>query len=236
MDDITYRRLNAYANSDLSELFNLRTGNIQKPIDPKAAQFGTTFHTMILEHEKEIDWTKHHITEQHKLMQMRESFFENVSQDSFDLIASGGHEVVKQWNCPITGLRLKAKLDNYGYVPHIGTYVIDLKTTSARSSSEFFDCFIKYGYDRQAAYYLDAVGLYPDNFIFIGIQKAKPFNVYEINMNISHDRQQMIKNGRFKNERLLRDAYNESIKPNGWKPSSWSRLEGAYIWDVRNGG
>ncbi|GAB4042643.1 PD-(D/E)XK nuclease-like domain-containing protein [Spirosoma litoris] len=228
LTDHEYRVLPAYANSDLSELFNLRTGNIQKPIDPKAAQFGTTFHSMILEPHKPIDWTKHHIKERHTIMQMQESFTANASPLSLDLILAGAHEVVKTWTDPITGLPCKAKLDNYGEVS-AGTYVIDLKTTSARSSSEFFDCFIKYGYDRQAAYYLDAVGLYPDNFIFIGIQKAKPFNVYEINMNVSHDRQLMLKNGRSKNERLLRDAYNESIKPNGWKPSSWSRLEGAYV-------
>ena len=70
MTDHQYRTLARYAHSDLCELANIRLGLPLKPIDPKAAQFGTTFHQMILEPEKPIDWTRHHVTEHYKLMQM----------------------------------------------------------------------------------------------------------------------------------------------------------------------
>lgn len=44
-------------------------------------------------------------------------------------------------------------------------------------------------------------------------------------MNHSQERRYMIDNARKKNARLLRDAYAENLKPDGWRPSSWSRKE-----------
>ncbi|WP_170061155.1 PD-(D/E)XK nuclease-like domain-containing protein [Spirosoma aerolatum] len=221
--------MNRIAHSDLCELFNLRMGKPARSIDEKAARFGTTFHSMILEPEKPIDWTQHHVTERAKLLEMEKSF-RDLSKTSIlarDMIAMGQREKVVQWMDTSTGLPLKAKLDAHYATPleRFGKQVvIDLKTTSCESSYHFFNRMIEYGYDRQAAFYLDAVGS-DYNFYFVAIQKRKPFDVFEINMAFSVDRRAIIDQARAKNARLLRDAYQELQKPDGWRPSSWSRIE-----------
>lgn len=222
-ETINYRQIRAYANSDLSELFNLRMGKPLRPIDPKAARFGTTFHQMVLEPHKPVDWSIHHVTERVKLQDMTEAFneFWQEHYSRWDLTLNA--EVIQQWTCPQTGLPLKAKLDSV-IIGDFTRYVVDLKTTSCRSSAEFFDCFIGYGYDRQAAFYLDAIDGY-DEFLFVGVQKCKPYSIYSVDMSASIARALMLERAREKNNRLLRDAHAESLKPDGWRPSSWSRTE-----------
>ncbi|MBO0947476.1 PD-(D/E)XK nuclease-like domain-containing protein [Fibrella forsythiae] len=238
MTNEAYRAVMAYANSDLGELARLRMptlGPAHKPeksnaINPKAAAFGTTFHTMILEPHLPIDWSQHHVTERDKLNQMQAAFLKSVADsDTYDL-SSGFTSVEKSlfWECPNTGLALKCRID----APHYcfkGTYLIDLKSTSCWTAQQFFETIMQYRYDCQAAYYLDGYAACNEgeevNFLFIGVQKNKPFNVYYVDMSQSEERRCMIEYGRMKNRRLLRDAYDESLKADGWRPSSWSRIQ-----------
>ncbi|GAB3783370.1 hypothetical protein GCM10028818_41250 [Spirosoma horti] len=222
MTDHQYRTYPAYSNSDLSELFAMRTGGQIKPIDPKAALFGTVFHSLILEPNTSNLWDKLHVKDQAHLLKMKASIKKTAPNWVEHWQTPGYHEIEKYWTCPRTGLSLKAKIDAQWQNP--ASTLFDLKTTSARSANEFFDCFVKYGYDRQAAFYLDAVGL-EYAFIFVGIQKKSPYEVYIINMGVSDDRRAMIDLARRKNARLLGDAFKESQKPDGWRPSSWSRKE-----------
>ena len=218
MNDHEYRTLPAYANSDLSELFNLRTGNLNKPIDPKAARFGTTFHSMILEPQKPIDWSIHHVTEHDAINKMRDSFnvFWADCFPAWDIRANV--EVVRQWVCPVTGLPLKAKLDSLIVRNTQPSYAIDLKTTSCGSPDEFMESIHKYGYDRQAAFYLDAIGSTSKQppFLFVAVQKRIPYTVFAVDM---FRRSDMIDNARLKNARLLRDALAESQKVGKWLAS-----------------
>ncbi|OJW78417.1 PD-(D/E)XK nuclease-like domain-containing protein [Spirosoma sp. 48-14] len=229
MTDEAYRQLPRYSNSDLLELSRvmLPTFEKNKPIDPKTALFGTFFHAMILEPEKELDWSLIHVKERYKLMQMVENFVKSVDEFTLDCIKQGKSEVVKLWDCPITGLPLKAKLDNVfagTNLPIQGPLIIDLKTTSYRNPQDFYDSIIKYGYDRQAAFYLDSLGIERNyNFRFVCVQKNSPFTVFEINLALSADRKKIVDEGRKKNAFWLRKAAEEAKKPNGWKPSSWSR-------------
>lgn len=232
MTDHDYRTLPAYANSDLSELFNLRMGKPARTIPEKAARIGTIFHQRILEPMKPIDWSGVHVKDQYLIMQMADSFDEKIDLETATRIRQGKTEHVRQWFCPVTGLPLKAKLDSllehYPFTRHI---ITDLKSTSCKSSAMFFDSIIEYGYDRQAAFYLDSLGMAGGpshgnyNFTFVAVQKIKPFDVWVINMNGSADRRLLIDMGRRKNERLLRDALAESKKVDGWRPSSWNRSD-----------
>lgn len=239
MTDHDYRTHRAYSNSDLSELFNFRMGNQSKPIDPKAAQFGTTFHQMILEPHKPVDWTRHHVTERVKLEAMEKAYREAMSElaDLPFLAYFLPVEVERavMWTCPDTGLPCKGRLDAVVESSHVADVIVDLKSTSARSASEFFDCFTRYGYDRQAAFYSDGwarcretmyLTLPAPRFLFVGVQKCKPYNIYTVDMGQSEERRRMLDNARLKNARLLRDAYAESLKADGWRPGSWSRKEG----------
>ena len=53
--------------------------------------------------------------------------------------------------------------------------IIDIKTTSDKSLSSFKSSAYKYGYHRQAAFYLD--GFQAKEFIFVVIEKKAPYNV-----------------------------------------------------------
>lgn len=234
MTDHEYRTLNAYANSDLIELGNIKLNIQDNAINPIAARFGTSFHTLLLETQKPIDWSFHTPIEHAKILAMRDSFNSVWNQFYREYpIAAQQTEVVKTWTDPETGLPCKAKIDlkadNPGpgrtptlFDPTITPFLVDLKTTSAKDANEFYDLFVKYGYDRQAAYYLDAYGL-GYGFTFVGIKKAKPHDVFIIDMSVSTERRAMIDYGRKKNAFWLRKAAIEAQNPNGWRPSAWSR-------------
>lgn len=80
--------------------------------------------------------------------------------------------------------------------------LFDVKTTRYGSVDEFtrYD-LIKFGYDIQAAWYIDTLQLlgYPANhFIFLVVQNMNPYNVYAISLH-----QSMIEQGRSKYQHIL---------------------------------
>lgn len=81
-----------------------------------------------------------------------------------------------RWIDEQTGLLCKAKPDGLG-----GLAVIDLKTTRDVRPKQFTDSVLKYGYHRQAAWYLNGInavlglGLLP--FVFIAVTSSPPFKV-----------------------------------------------------------
>ena len=87
-------------------------------------------------------------------------------------------ETVRLFSDPSTGLHCKAKLD----LVYKNQTVLDLKTTMARTHKQFVERCHEYDYDRQAAFYLDSLGRQasskPAKFLFIGIQKVEPYNLY----------------------------------------------------------
>ncbi|WP_128547224.1 PD-(D/E)XK nuclease-like domain-containing protein [Larkinella soli] len=217
MDDLTYRRLPAYANSDLTELLCLKTGRSLQKADPKTLQFGTIFHQLVLEPEKPVDWSGIHVKEQYALIQMQESFLKWIDPFWHSL---HDREVIITETDVATKLPIKGRIDA---VHKISGRIIDVKTTSCRDAQSFYNTFVEYGYDRQAAFYLDLHGISIANFLFIGIQKIKPFGLFMIDMGVSVERRLMLEEGRRKNVRLLQQALRESQNPMGWRPSSWSR-------------
>ncbi len=104
-------------------------------------------------------------------------------------------EQVELFTDPDTGLACKSKLDVL-YRRHT---VLDFKTTSTRSLSEFVEKCSEYDYDRQAAFYLDAVG--GKRFIFVGIQKIKPHALFYFEATAANG---FVEYGRKKYKALLR--------------------------------
>lgn len=208
MTEHEYRTFPAYANSDLTELLSRQVFRPLRKASPKILRSGTTLHQLVLEPHRPVDWSVHTKTEAKRLQELALL----VREQADDLLAGLTVEQPLFWNCGQTGLPLKAKPD--GVRPGL---VVDLKTTSARSCDEFVSKFQLYGYDRQAAYYLQAQ---PDaaEFLFIGVQKAKPHNVYEIWFKRQDP---FIETGLKKVQRLIRLAHEESQRPDGWRPSSW---------------
>jgi len=91
------------------------------------------------------------------------------------LLAQGSAEV--SVFTEIDGIPAKARID--WLIP--GSAIVDLKTTDDASPEGFARSVAKYGYDMQAAWYLDCaeqaelgVG---DNFIFIAVEKSPPYAI-----------------------------------------------------------
>ncbi|NID09413.1 PD-(D/E)XK nuclease-like domain-containing protein [Fibrivirga algicola] len=207
--------LKRYANSDLSEL----SGKPRFNVKPETMAFGTAFHTMTLEPDKPVEgWDLLTAPQQWQLCSM---WGQVMNDESIaPLLAKSEHEQVRCWDDPITGLPLKAKID--GWLDR-GRYVhvIDLKTTSCRSEDEFIKTCQDYNYDRQGAFYLssDQRAAY---FSIVGVQKQPPYQVWHHRYHIDSD---FIQTGMKKMRYLLALAKEEADKPNGWRPSSWSRIE-----------
>jgi len=108
-----------------------------------------------------------------------------------------------------TGQKTKCKLDIRNY----GNYIADLKSTKDPVTPSNIQKIIKkYGYDRQAAFYLDVTG--EDSFFFVFIEKTYPFTCGVVEMY-----QESIKEGREKNDRLIKQfikffAPNSKVNPN----------------------
>ena len=226
MTDTEYRSLPRLANSDLTELQFRQMGYQIRPIYPTTAQFGTTFHQLILEPDRPIDWTIHTPKQRADLLQMQASYqkfrdrFLHTGPFHFDQT-----ERILLFDLPVDTLAVacKAKLDAVGQFDD-QSWVVDLKTTSASSAKEFLASVDKYDYDRQAAFYVDALGLVSgqqlrNNVLFIGIQKQKPFTIYSVNM---QQQPKLMQVGRRKYQSLLKKAVIELANPQGWRPSNWA--------------
>lgn len=225
LSETEYRSLPRIANSDLTELHFLQMGYAVRPIYPSTAQFGTSYHQLILEPEKPVNWDLHTEKQRHDLMHMQRAWqhFLSLYQQKGPFSFSSTEQILLfDQSTPAGTVACKAKLDAVGLYQD-QPWVIDLKTTSAASLKEFVKCFDKYDYDRQAAFYLDALSLKLDqslhnNVYFIGLQKQRPYHVYVVDMN-QHPR--MMQVGRQKYRNLLQKAVRELENPTGWRPSAW---------------
>ena len=83
--------------------------------------------------------------------------------------------------------------------------IIDLKTTRDSSPESFRRSAYNYGYDRQAAFYLD--GFKADEFWFLVIEKESPYRV-----GIYKASDEFIEGGRQKNQSLLKKYKEFFIK------------------------
>ncbi len=228
MTNEEYRSVRAYANSDLTELARLRFGAeaTDNQINPAIAQFGTGFHTAILEPDRQIEVNR--VTDKARIYQMREAYFKALEHGNPYGLQSGFNLIEQSlfWTDPVTGLPCKCRPD--GVIEYNGMpLIVDLKSTSCKSVQQFYDTIIKYGYDRQAAWYED--GYYQcfesvPQFMFIAVQKVAPFDVWFIHMGEFGERADIIREGRRKNRRLLIDAAQEAKFSRGWRPKSWGAI------------
>jgi hypothetical protein len=196
----------AVSNSMLSEFERKMFGGF-KPNLTNAYEFGHLVHQLILEPHLEVLAPKslttlqvdtiHDIVEKsgkHKFLNWTRQFSQK--------------EVEIYWHDDVTGLPLKSKLDT---CYKKGQIVCDLKTTSAKSEKAFRSTFKKFGYFRQAAYYLDSVQ--GKRFVFIAIQKFAPFNIYQVELTPEE-----LDIGRNQYRKLLNKAHQMNYFTNFLKP------------------
>ncbi len=119
------------------------------------------------------------VREESQLLKMADAF---QSSEIGMLISGGEIECSYFWRDPVTGLGLKARLDSLA----ADGYIYDLKSTLNASEEAFAASIKKYGYHRQADWYLDAVeavtGKRPKGFRFVAIEKPEGTEIayYEI--------------------------------------------------------
>lgn len=189
-----YRALPAVANSDLSRLRDALDGRApRRDSGSGALSFGTAFHTALLEPNDYVpgqpglnDSLVWWLVEGVKL-----------NAELKHLLDVGLTERSALFTEPTTDTMCKLRADLVA-APAGGLYtVVDFKTTLARDAEHFRWQCTAYDYDRQAAFYLDA--LRADRFLLVGVQKVEPFRLFVVEVTA-----EMLAEGRRKYLHLLR--------------------------------
>ena len=196
LDYDTYRALPAVANSDLSRLRDALDGRPPRPhtsANEGALSFGTAFHTALLE---PADYVPGQPGLNDTLVWW---LVEGVKLNSqlAALLECGTAEVSVVFTEPDTDTLCKLRADLVVDHPDEPLTLIDFKTTMARDADHFLWQCSAYDYDRQAAFYTDA--LRAERFLLVGVQKVEPFGVFIIEVS-----EAMLAEGRQKYQRLLR--------------------------------
>lgn len=150
-----YYDIPKFSNSFLSNvrfLINNPSGKIP-PLPEAALEFGSQVHYYVLEPHKFTGNEKHK-----KCGDLIKS-----SPVIQSMLAHG--EVESELHFERLGLKCKGKMDLI-----LGNTICDLKTTSTTSYDQFMETVFKYGYNRQAAFYMDGSGA--DSFIFCAVTKG----------------------------------------------------------------
>ncbi|MFD2720803.1 PD-(D/E)XK nuclease-like domain-containing protein [Hymenobacter monticola] len=196
LDYDTYRAMPAVANSDLSRLRDALDGRpprAHSTSNDGALSFGTAFHTALLEPD---DYVPGQPGLNDTLVWW---LVDGVKMDARlnELLAVGRSEMSALFTEPVTDTLCKLRADLIVDDPAQPFTIIDFKTTMARDADHFLWQCSAYDYDRQAAFYTDA--LRAERFLLVGVQKVEPFGVFTIEVS-----EQMLAEGRQKYQRLLR--------------------------------
>lgn len=189
MDD--YFKLPRISNSDLSQFRELLLYGTKRELPQHACNVGHVFHSLLLEPELPVPQFE---KVNYKLLS---TLVEKVRGETLvaQLLKTGSREEVILFDDPCSKARCRAKIDL-----HQDGRIIDFKTTYARSQAEFEASLYKLHYDKQAAFYVDSIGA--QNFIFVGVQKQSPFNLYYFDCSKHPD---CIPYGRKKYKKLLKE-------------------------------
>ena len=209
---MNYRSIPRISNSDLTEFRNLIFG-YPTLNTVKAFAFGTALHELVLESRQIPDLPP--CVDVDLLYQLADQVRAN-RYCAWSLQFSK-KESVRLWTDPATGLLLKSKLD----IVYKNYLVIDLKSTGQKDYAGFLRSLEIYDYDRQAAFYLDSLnhttGPRP-RFLFVGVQKVKPFNIWIVEPSVP-----FIEGGRKKYRALLREWKRRADAGQPFIPSAWKQ-------------
>tara|TARA_B110000238_G_scaffold159742_1_gene173314 strand:+ start:882 stop:1655 length:774 start_codon:yes stop_codon:yes gene_type:complete len=137
------------------------------------------------------------VSEWNAINQMSDIIYSNDVAATF--LMKSHKESVRIWETG--GVKCKGKADMVIIDDNGDKILIDIKTTQDCSLDAFRRSSMKYGYDRQAAWYLDGFGA--TDFWFVVIEKASPYRLA-----IYQASDEFIGAGRLKNNALL-NKYKE---------------------------
>ncbi|WP_229311158.1 PD-(D/E)XK nuclease-like domain-containing protein [Larkinella soli] len=192
-----YRSIPRVSNSDLTRLKEEWLGFSTVPsarfIPERAMQFGRAFHSHLLEPESVAGIIDQLLPDMKPVEAGRlETLTDQIRQDSFcaRYLRKSERERVVLFTDPLTGIDCKSRLDVvYTSPKKRSALILDFKTTSARTQSQFLQSCYDYDYDRQAAFYLDSLR-HADGeewaetrrfrFLLIGVRKQKPHRLFVV--------------------------------------------------------
>lgn len=132
------------------------------------------------------------------------------------LTKKGDTEQSVFWECPQSGLMLKARIDRL-----TAELIVDLKTCQSADPKEFSKSAFGWGYHRQAAMYGDAIQAlwgFQAPMAFIAIEKTPPYtvNVFELSnkfveLGREHNREALARLVECKRTGVWRGPYGDSI-------------------------
>lgn len=198
-----YRALPAVANSDLSRLRDALHGRPARSTSSQGALgLGTAFHTALLEpdlyepglpgiNDSLIWWMVDGV---------------KLNPELSKLLKTGTPEPSCIFTEPTTSTLCKLRADLIIDQPGQPYTIVDFKTTLARDHDHFYLQFTGYDYDRQAAFYSDALSA--DRFLLVGVQKVEPFSLFVIEVP-----PHMLAEGRSKYLRLLKLLHPDTLVP-----------------------
>lgn len=144
------------------------------------------------------------------IKRMIESVMDNPATSRY-LIRDGGVEKAVISQDRETGQDIKALVDL-----DLGSIIVDLKTTRRSTVGWFADDSVKFGYDYQAAHYLDVTEA--DQFIIIGVRNEPPYEAMAYSVPAED-----IKVARDKNHETLRKI-KECHDLGSWHSLGWGEL------------
>jgi len=162
---MNYYQLPRISNSDLTIAMHLLTHTpYQKP--ETAFRFGGVFHELLLEPEKFRTESCEGLD-----ISLLYRMYRTVVSNRYcqHLLQDSEKEKTILWQESTTDIACKCKLDLIVNPTNDAPYVVDFKTTSARSLPAFLNCCRMYHYDRQMAFYADSIGA--KQVCLIGVSK-----------------------------------------------------------------
>ena len=170
-----YVKIKAYSNSKLNRIAKKLMGFHPQKLPFKAFALGHVIHQQLLEPHL-CDLEQYNLTP--ALLRDVKGMIKSLKRNPLMRYAlkHGQKEKVVIWIDEKTGAMCKGKLDLF-----LPRKIVDIKTTGVwqvESEEAFLKSVFKYGYDRQAAMYMD--GSDKPQFQFIAVKKTKPYTVFTI--------------------------------------------------------
>lgn len=175
-----YYDVDRLSHSRLNEFIRLLKGEKSLPIIPKNAAFGKLLHAQLFEPEKYDQLLDSYLSFE-KILTFKDVLiinrmnFKAAHFSIFKLMLDNpATEYEKEFYFDLHGIAFKLKVDAIHK-----KLIADLKSTSARSLTEFLESCEKFGYFRQVAIYLHGTGA--DTFHIIGVSKSDPHDIFFVN-------------------------------------------------------
>ncbi len=239
IEDIIYHSCSALSRSSLVKYLDSPANFLIEQKDNKHLTFGRAFHHRLLDGEEY--YKKHYITKPKSIKKragkvwdafveenkdktiltigededigiMVERLFEDLSVEPYLSDESAQPEVAVFLR--EEDIWTKAKFDLW--IP--GECLVEFKTTAAKNQDQFIKQFFDYGYDIQAAFYLDrfrlATDMEVDFFCVVAVEKAPPYKIYKFAIN-----QKVLEIGRKRYKQLL-ETHSICTYENYWPYST----------------